>query len=471
MSLPDARHLLLAASALLLAGLAASAGTGRAGDPADSTPATPASTPELAATPTPAVAAPSSSAAPDATPAGAAVEAGTAVPPAQPPAPAEPDAAPAVPAPVEAVQASAGTPLPPLGLAHLDLARGRWVAPIGDAEAVLTLDPTLQARLERQLSSWNMPWGVVVMLEPASGRVLALAEHSRAQPGRRDLALTPLSPAASIFKLVTAAALLEAGIDPEATVCYHGGRHRLQPGLLEDDPRRDRRCASLNTAFGRSTNAVFAKLADRGLDAEALRAAAERFLFNGAIPFERPVEPSPALIGDEPFEVAQAAAGFGQVRMSALHGALLAALVANRGMLVPPRLVDDLAGGVLPPGPAPWRVVDEGVAARLAEMMQATVTQGTAHRALGSHVPRVLRGVAIAGKTGSLAERDPYRDHSWFVGYAGTPAPEVALAVDVVNDRLWRVRATQLAREALEIYYGARVSEAGSAGPTRMAAR
>jgi len=462
MSRPDARHLLLAASALLLAGLAASAGPGRAGDPVEdsasapqaSTPA-PESTPEPVARSTPEPAStttsePASRSAPE-----------PATPAAADPAPAQT---------VEAVQAAAGEPLPPLGEARLDLARGRWVAPLGDAEAVLTIDATLQARLERQLASWNMPWGVVVMLEPATGRVLAIAEHSRAQPGRRDLALTPLSPAASIFKLVTAAALLEAGIDPDATVCYHGGRHRLQPRLLEDDPRRDRRCASLNTAFGHSTNAVFAKLADRGLDADALRATAGRFLFNAPIPFERPVEPSPASIGDEPFEVAQAAAGFGQVRMSALHGALLAALVANGGMLVPPRLVEELPGGMVSPGPAPWRVVDEAVAARLAGMMEATVTQGTAHRALGSRIPPALRGVAIAGKTGSLAEREPYRDHSWFVGYAGTLAPEVALAVDVVNDRLWRVRATQLARESLEIFYGLRLSDAGVTGRNRMAA-
>lgn len=360
---------------------------------------------------------------------------------------------------------------PKLGEPRLDLARGRYVAPLGDGEALLTIDPDLQARLEHQLASWGVPFGVVVLMEPASGRVLALAQYSRAEPKRRDLALSVLSPAASIFKLVTATALLEAGIDPDATVCYHGGSHRLKPKLLTDDPRRDRRCVSLNTAFGHSTNAVFAKLAERDLDAERLRETAGRFLFNATIPFERVVESSPAEIGNDPFEVAEAAAGFGRVRMSPLHGAVLAAMVANGGILVPPRLVDEVKDGPALEQHEPWRVVNEAVAARLADMMKSTVTDGTARRNLGRRVPPALRGVEIAGKTGSLAEQNPYRDHSWFIGYAGTIRPDVAIAVDVVNARLWRVKATRLAREALEIYYGGRVADAAPGRLVRTASR
>jgi cell division protein FtsI/penicillin-binding protein 2 len=343
------------------------------------------------------------------------------------------------------------------------------VAPLGEAEAVLTLDPTLQLRLERALAGWTVPWGAVVVIEPATGRVLALAEHSRAEPARHGIALSAMYPAASIFKLVSAAALLEAGVEPDATVCYHGGKRRLQPGLLADDPRRDRRCTSLTRAFGHSTNTVFAKLAGRGLDGPVLREAASRFLFNADIPFERPVEASTAEIGDDPFDVANAAAGFGKVKMSPLHGALLAATVANGGVLVPPRLVDQVRGGSEPPGTAPWRVMDESVAARLAEMMRATVTEGTARKAFRRVAPP-LRGVQVAGKTGSLFERTPFRDHSWFVGYAPADRPEVAIAVVVVNERVWRVRAPSLAREALEVYFGTRVADAGPARLVRVAA-
>jgi cell division protein FtsI/penicillin-binding protein 2 len=337
----------------------------------------------------------------------------------------------------------------------VDLVSGRFVAQLGRGQAVLTLDPRLQSRLERSLEAYRVPWGATVLLEPATGRVLALAEHSRAEPGRKGLALAALAPAASIFKMVTAAALLEQGVGADGEVCYHGGRRRLEPRLLRDDPRRDRRCSSLSEAFGHSTNVVFAKLADRDLDASLLEAVAERFLFNVPIPFAAPVEVSTAEVPGDPFALANTAAGFGAVRLSALHGALLAAIVANGGLFVPPVLVDEALEAALPDLPAPWRVVDEEVAAGLGEMMRETVTAGTARRVF-RRVASSLRGIEVAGKTGSLADASPYRDYSWFVGYAPAENPSVAVATVVVNERLWHARAPTVAKEALEAYFATR---------------
>ncbi len=358
-----------------------------------------------------------------------------------------------------------------LGIPQLDPALGRYVASLGDGHrAVLTIDPRLQERLDRTLASYAVPWGATVLLEPATGRVLALAQHSQAEPLRADLALTPIAPAASIFKIVTAAALLERGVGPEDEVCYHGGKHRLQPRLLADDPRRDRRCLTLASAFGHSANVVFAKLADRGLDANTLRLTAERFLFNAPIAFARPVEASPAVIPDDPFELANTAAGFGSVRLSPLHAALIAAVVANGGVLVPPVLVEASDGAGLPPPLAPWRVVDEAVALELAEMMRTTVTEGTARRVF-RRAPAPLREIAIAGKTGSLADREPFRDYSWFIGFAPADRPQVVVASVVVNGRLWRVRAPQVARDALEAYFSTRVASVGGGSVREAAAR
>ncbi len=346
---------------------------------------------------------------------------------------------------------------PHLGETHLDPALGRFVAPLGAGRAILTLDPRLQARLERSLAGYRVPWGATVLLEAGSGRVLALAEHSAAEPERRGLALAALAPAASIFKIVTAAALLERGVRPQDEVCYHGGRRRLAPGLLADDPRRDRRCLSLTTAFGHSANVVFAKLADRGLDAEGLRGVAERFLFNAEIAFPSPVEASAARIPDDPFGLANTAAGFGQVTLSPLHAALLASVVANGGLLVPPVLVDDAEGAPVPLPASPRRVIDEAVAADLGAMMRTTVTSGTARRAFRRPAGS-LRGVEVAGKTGSLADQKPYRDYSWFVGFAPADRPEVVVATVVVNERLWHARAPTVAKEALEAFFATRVA-------------
>lgn len=415
---------------------------------------------------------------------GAAVPRADDVPAPQPASSAAPAPAPAAAAPAEvraglgdardAPPADAATPpvLPgvpvALGKARLDADLGRYVAPLGEGRAILTLDPGLQARLERSLDAYRVPWGATVLLEPATGRVLALAEHSRAEPGRHGLALAALAPAASVFKIVTAAALLEQGVGAEGEICYHGGKRRLDPRLLRDDPRRDRRCASLASAFGHSTNVVFAKLADRDLDPAILRDTAERFLFNVPIPFARPLEVSTAVVPADPFDAANTAAGFGSVKLTPLHAALLAAIVANGGVFVPPVLVQEVEGVPLPSAPPSWRVVDGEVAARLGEMMRETVSAGTARRVF-RNVGRSLRGVRVAGKTGSLADARPYRDYSWFVGYAPAEKPEVAVATLVVNDRLWHARAATVAKEALEAFFASRVAGVGG-GAVRTAA-
>ena len=355
--------------------------------------------------------------------------------------------------------AAPARPAPVLGARHLDTATGRFLASYGDGEAVLTLDARLQKKLQRTLTSYDVPYGATVLLDPRTGRVLAMAEHTRGQPQATNLSLKAISPAASIFKIVTAAALLEQGYSPEEPVCYHGGNHRLAPRLLADDSRRDSACLPLSAAFGHSANVVFAKLADRGLTPEVLRAVAARFLFNATIPFPSPVETSRAEIPEDRFGLANTAAGFGDVRLSALHAALLAAVVANRGVLVPPWVVELVQGTEpAPPLAEPMRIIDERVAEALGAMMRETVTRGTAQRAF-SRPPRELRGVHVAGKTGSLNEQRPFRDHTWFVGYAPAEDPQVVVASVVVNGPLWRVRAPWVAREALAAYFADRVAE------------
>jgi cell division protein FtsI/penicillin-binding protein 2 len=362
-------------------------------------------------------------------------------------------------------------PAPRLGPRQLDQQLGRYVAAYGPGRALLTLDPRLQAKLERTLAEAAAPYAATVLLDPRTGRVLAMAEASVAEPRQAvGLALRAVSPAASIFKIVTAAALLEEGYAPEEPVCYHGGRHRLEPRLLADDVRRDRACLPLASAFGHSANVVFAKLADRGLSAERLRSEAERFLFNVDIPFAAPVEHSRAVIPADRFGLANAAAGFGEVRLSPLHAALLGAVVANKGVLVPPWLVELVEGGEGPPAQEPVRVVDERVAGQLGEMMRQTVSRGTASRAF-ARPPQSLRGVQVAGKTGSLNERSPFRDHSWFVGFAPADDPRVVVAALVVNGPLWRVRAPWVAREALAAYFADHLAVAEPVRPHRLARR
>ena len=269
-----------------------------------------------------------------------------------------------------------------LGAPRLDPALGRYVAPLGEGRAVLTLDPHLQARLERRLADYRVPWGVTVLIEPATGRVLAMAEHSEAEPARAGLALAAIGPGRQHLQVVTAAALLEQGVRPEDEACYHGGKQRLQPRLPRRRPAaRPPLPDASRDALGQAP--TWCSPSWPGATSTRPRSAptARRFLFNAEIPFPRTVEVSRAPIPDDRFELATTAAGFGPVRLSPLHGALIAAMVANGGVLVPPTMVDAAEGVAAPVPAAPRRVVPRSGAGALGEMMRPTVTDGTARRA------------------------------------------------------------------------------------------
>lgn len=161
----------------------------------------------------------------------------------------------------------------------------------------LTIDLSLQQALVDVLRSYQTPWAAVVAIEPATGRVLAMAEHSEVDPAMRGLCTKAVFPAASIFKIVTGAALLEAGVPRTEMTCYHGGKHRVTNAQLEDSPQ-DGRCVAFEEAMGLSANVVFAKLTARYLDADQLLRAARALHFNQPWPFPVPTEASLAAIPD-----------------------------------------------------------------------------------------------------------------------------------------------------------------------------
>lgn len=360
--------------------------------------------------------------------------------------------------PVPTFEALAPLPREVDFLARAELQAGKLVVPGAEPRA-LTVEPALQKKLTALLKSYVVPYGAIAAIEPATGRVLALAEYSHDDPKMTGLPLKAVYPAASIFKIVTGAALLEAGVPADETVCYHGGKRRLSPKLLEDS-KRDRRCASLAQAMGHSTNVIFAKLAKRSLDAQGLRGWAERFGFNAPLPFAQPTDVSVANIPEDEFELAKTAAGFGEVFLSPLHAAMLTGAVGQGGVMMSPVLFEGEAS-------QPRRVISQKTAAELADMMELTVTEGTGRRAFRERRRYVLGDARAAGKTGSLFGKNPFRDFSWFVGFAPKDSPKIAVAAVVVNGPIWRVRAPYLAREAMRLYLDPQLASKPGKGASR----
>ena len=324
--------------------------------------------------------------------------------------------------------------------------------------AILTVDPALDGFVAKLLQRNQVPYAGVVAMEPETGRVLAYVSHSTAEPNGGDRALDATAPAASVFKVVTASALLKEGYPPARNTCYHGGSQSLTMAELVDNPRLDKACASLTGALGFSINAVFGKLALKHLDRTKLERQAAAFGFGETLPFDVPTERSALDVPTEKVEFGRAAAGFWHSHLSPLHGAAMAAAVANDGKMMRPwiveSVVDERGRETFRRHPTLHRkVLEPQIAHQLGAMMRATVAQGTSRRTFHDRRGRpLLPGIDVAGKTGTLSRERPYRGYTWWVGFAPLNEPKIALAVLVVNSPSWRIKASQVAAETMRHY-------------------
>lgn len=346
---------------------------------------------------------------------------------------------------------------------------------MGD-DAELTLDPRLQETAEDIFTTFEVPFAAAAVLSVPDGRVLALSGRSNENPelGPGELALTAWAPAASVFKVVSAAALVSAaGLSAESRTCYHGGVSSVVADNLVDLPRIDRTCATLAYGIGKSQNAIIAKLAVRHLAPADLERVGRAFAFGAAIPFELPVEPSSFDIpANDALEFARSAAGFFHSTLSPLHGALLAAAIANGGVMPAPTLLarDAAAGDRRSAG---RRVLSQAAAKEVGGMMELTTTIGTARTAFQDRRGRPLLPVSVAGKTGTLsADTDHGRlAYSWFVGYAPADDPRIAFAIALGNREKWRIKAAHVARQLVARYLEGTKSRAGAADELVASAR
>jgi cell division protein FtsI/penicillin-binding protein 2 len=354
-----------------------------------------------------------------------------------------------------------------------------FAATADGGRAELTLDPRMQEATDEVLRVFAIPYAGAVVLSIPDGRVLAMVGRSAADPrlGAEELALRAWAPAASVFKVVSASALVElGGVSGATRTCYHGGVSAVLPDNLVDIPAIDGRCDTLAYGIGKSQNAILAKLASRHLTTDSLGRVGAAFGFGEAIPFDLPVEPSHLDVPADPLEFARTAAGFWHSTLSPMHGALLAATIANQGVMPAPTIVgraQSAEGADLPlPVAAPRRVIAAATAREVGKMMELTTRIGTAKATFNDRKGRRLLAVDVAGKTGTLgAETDRgYLGYSWFVGYAPADHPRIAFAVTLGNHPSWRIKATYVARRIVTEYLGERAEKARAA-PRILAAR
>jgi len=360
-----------------------------------------------------------------------------------------------------------------LDLLRLDMRPQRVMAPLKDGRsAELTLDPGLQRAARAQMQKYRIPESGVVVMDVKTGKLLAYASH--VNDGEKfDVNVRAGAPAASIFKVITGAALVEkGGLNSETEQCYHGGKSRILPAELQDDPRRDKWCATVAIAMGRSLNVVFGRLAQKHLTPEDVAAMGGAFGFGAPVPFAVANETPKIEIPQEPIEFARASAGFWHTSLSPLLGVSIAQTVANGGVTLEPRIV----AGVMKGNDELWRderaprvlrrAIKMETAAEVSRMMRETVANGSGFKSFHDEKGRpYLPGVSVAGKTGTLTDYKENRFYTWFVGFAPAEAPEVAISTLVVNTPSWTIKAPQLARDVLRAYFAKKGTKGVSPPP------
>ncbi len=327
-----------------------------------------------------------------------------------------------------------------------------------------SFDPTLQAQIENLFNSYRPDYGAFVALHAESGRVLSMVsytEKANAKKSGENFALRATFPSASIFKVVTAAAAIaEKKFTADTVLSFNGGNHTLyKSNVLKGGVNRWTRHITLKEAFGKSVNTVFGRIGAFTIGAEGLREYAGRFGFNRKIAADLPVQEGRAEIPDDSWGLAESASGFTRhTTMSPLQGALIAAAVANDGVMMEPYAVESVhdSDGELLYRAVPKmekRTLDLKTASEIRELMRQTVASGTSRKSFRGFFKGALADLEVGGKTGSLTGTDPRGKYDWFVGYAGYGKDRIAIAALTISEKTWRVKSSHVARQAIQTYF------------------
>ena len=310
--------------------------------------------------------------------------------------------------------------------------------------------------------------GAVVVLEPSTGRILAMVSKPDFDPNTiaqnwdtlvndesnsslLNRATNGAYPPGSTFKIVTAldyfrqkgslegySYLCQGSItvDDHTIQCYNGAVHGQE---------------DFYSAFAHSCNSAFAEIGTM-LGGSSLRSTAEDLLFNKDLPLTSYRKSTFSLNGKSSVaEVMQTAIGQGNTLVSPMHMALLTSAIANGGELMKPYLIDSVKNSdgetIKTTEPEKYkRLMSVNEANLMGKLMKKVVEEGTASALNG-------RGYTAAGKTGSAEFDENGSSHSWFVGYSNVDDPDLVVAIIVENGGTGSESAVPIAGQLFDAYY------------------
>lgn len=302
----------------------------------------------------------------------------------------------------------------------------------------LTIDHSLQEKSRNLLKGKK---GSIITMNPKTGEIYSMislpdfdtdnlredwkniVESSDSPLFNR--ATQGLYPPGSIFKLISAAAILKDTDFNRDYTCT--GEKKIDGYVFSDYNKKAHGEIDLKDAIAKSCNTYFAEKSIL-IGKDNLGKFAEGFLINKSIDFSLPVKKSvfnyKKSLGKT--QIAASSIGQGEVLVTPLNMLLMSSAIANHGQMVKPILVNEI---INKNGKVVEKIeteiiansVNSIIANELKEMMVEVVKSGTGKRAS-------IKNVKVAGKTGT-AQNASKKDHGWFIGFAPADDPKVSVVV------------------------------------------
>jgi penicillin-binding protein A len=308
----------------------------------------------------------------------------------------------------------------------------------------LSIDHNLQKLAQGQLKGRD---GAIVVMNSQTGEILAMVSKPDFNPNSESLsnnwqtlveskeypfysrAVQGLYAPGSTFKIVTAAAAVEKGLD--GLKINDEGSILVDGKVINNFDQKAYGNIDIKRAMAVSSNVFFAQLG-LNLGFDSIKNIVGSFGLGKEIPFDLPVNES-VFPYKSMTQADMAAAGIGQGKLlvTPLQMAMITSCIANKGVMMKPRLVTK---AVAPDGNAvkEWKPevlyhsISSAAAIKVGEMMREAVVSGTGSKA-------AVKGVHIAGKTGTaeneLTGKEKNREHAWFTCYAPFEDPKIVVTV------------------------------------------
>lgn len=337
---------------------------------------------------------------------------------------------------------------------------------VGD-NIVTTLDVELQKVAYNALGNHK---GSVVVLEPSTGKILAMVSKPDYDPNQitslwNDLvddsdnnsalinrATQGLYPPGSTFKIVTALQYMRENPNYKKFKYTCTGSFTVGDMKINCYNNKVHGTVDLETAFAKSCNATFAAIGTE-LIKNSWLSTSQSLLFNSDLPLPFPYKKSSFTLNSSSDDklTAQTAIGQGNTLITPMHNLLLVSSIANGGTLMKPYVVDHIenyVGNVVSKNmPSTYgNLMTAKEAQALTEMMVDVVKEGTGYKLSSSKYQ-------AAGKTGSAEYDSGKSSHAWFVGFAPSDNPQIAVSVIVEGAGTGSDYAVPIAKKIMDTYF------------------